>query len=210
MTAGDTTSWMPLIDTAHAVTIPVPTAAETVITNPRIPGLELHIPSSTVLRNHENHVVTAISLTPIPLDRTPFPLPPNVKVPLYFTAQPGGSYLYNPQGAGARLIYPNTYQRPVGTPFDFWDYDPDEKGWYVYGQGQVQGAAIGNSAEQSYRLPPRTQGAVPRLQRDCLLQRAENHLGTPKQGCQQPAPRCGYYLDIRIRYRGQAGLVFEP
>ena len=38
---------------------------------------------------------------------------------------------------GARLIYPNATHAPAGTRFDFWNYDPDQKGWYVYGEGSV-------------------------------------------------------------------------
>ncbi len=63
------TSWMPQIDTAHAVTIPSPAPKEMVVTSPRIPGLELHIPAGTVVRDHEGQVAQQVSLTQIPLDR---------------------------------------------------------------------------------------------------------------------------------------------
>jgi RHS repeat-associated protein len=134
------TIWMPKIDTAHTVTIPSPTTAEVVITTPRIPGLELRIPPRTVIRDHEGIVATQISITPIPLDRPPFPLPRGVDVPIYFTVQPGGAYIhtYGSTGPkGARLIYPNYKNRPASTRFDFWHYDPDQRGWYIYGQGSV-------------------------------------------------------------------------
>ncbi len=131
------TIWMPEIDTAHAVSIPSPTTAETVITTPRIPGLEVRIPAGSVIYDHEYRRVRRLSLTEIPIDRPPFPLPTNVSVPLYFTLQPGASYVRNLEGAGARLIYPNRRQAPPGTRFDFWHYDPGGKGWHVYGQGTV-------------------------------------------------------------------------
>lgn len=134
------TIWMPKIDIAHAVTIPSPTTREAVITTPRIPGLEVHIPPQTVIRDHDGNVVTEVSITPIPLDRTPFPLPQGVDVPIYFTVQPGGAYVhtYNSEGPkGARLIYPNYKHRPASTRFDFWHYDPEQRGWYIYGQGTV-------------------------------------------------------------------------
>ena len=38
---------------------------------------------------------------------------------------------------GARLIYPNDAHAPAGARYDFWNYDPDQKGWYIYGQGSV-------------------------------------------------------------------------
>lgn len=129
------TVWMPRIDTAHAVTIPSPTTTEVVVTTPVIPDLELRIPAGTVIRDHEGNVVREISITPIPLDRPPFPLPKNVEVPIYFTVQPGGAYLHGPQGAS--LVYPNLNKKRPGTRFNFWHYEPDGKGWYIYGMGTV-------------------------------------------------------------------------
>ncbi|HEY6271049.1 MAG TPA: DUF6531 domain-containing protein [Terriglobales bacterium] len=133
------TIWMPQLDTSHAVTIPSPTKSETTIATPLLPGLELHLPPGTVIYDYEGRVARTISITAIPLDRTPFPLP-NVQVPIYFTIQPGGAWLkfLNPNGPqGAQLIYPNTYRYAPGTPFDFWNYEADSSGWYVYGYGKV-------------------------------------------------------------------------
>ena len=134
------TIWMPKIDTSHAVSIPSSITTEIVVTTPRIPGLEVRIPPNTVIRDVDGKAATEISITPIPLDRPPFPLPSGVDVPIYFTVQPGGAYIhsYNSSGPnGARLIYPNYKNRPAGTRFDFWHYDPEELGWHVYGQGAV-------------------------------------------------------------------------
>jgi len=134
------TSWMPRIDTLHAVKIPSPTTEDIVVTTPEIPNLEVHIPAGTVIRDIDGALTHEVSITPIPLDQPPFPLPKNVYVPIYFTVQPGGGYLYGANGLpskGARLFYPNYKQEVAGKPFDFWRYDPDEQGWYVYGQGRV-------------------------------------------------------------------------
>jgi len=133
------TIWMPLLDTAHAVTIPSPTKKDTVITTPLLPGLELLLPAGTVIWDYSGRIAHTVSITPIPLDRTPFPLP-SVQVPIYFTIQPGGAWLSfnNPNGPqGAQLFYPNTYHNPPGTPYDFWNYDATGQGWYVYGLGKV-------------------------------------------------------------------------
>lgn len=128
------TIWMPKLDTAHAVNIQSPTTREVSISNPHIPGLELRLPPQTVVRDMDGQSVTQISITPIPTNQPPFPLPAGVSVPVFFTIQPGGSQVIPPR---ARLIYPNfTNQRP-GTRIDFWNYDAEEKGWYVYGQGTV-------------------------------------------------------------------------
>jgi YD repeat-containing protein len=136
------TIWMTKIDTAHAVTIPSPTTAETIVTTPAIPKLELHIPAGATIRDHDGHVVRRVSITAIPLDRPPFPLPAGVDVPIYFTIQPGGAYVEvsGTRGyqVGARLMYPNYKGRPRGTRMEFWHYEADEgRGWYVYGRGEV-------------------------------------------------------------------------
>ncbi|MFY9555547.1 MAG: RHS repeat-associated core domain-containing protein [Blastocatellia bacterium] len=83
--------------------------------------------------------VTKLSITPIPLDRTPFPLP-GLRVPVYFTLQPGGAYIHAygvGEKTGARIIYPNRFNQPPFQPADFWHYDPEDKGWFIYGHGAV-------------------------------------------------------------------------
>jgi RHS repeat-associated protein len=128
------TIWMPKLDMGHAKTIASPTTSEVVITHPLIPGLELHLPPGTVIRDIDGQTVTKVSITPIPTDRPAFPLPPGYNIPVFFTIQLGGSRIIPPR---ARLIYPNyTNERP-GTRISFWNYDPEGKGWYIYGQGTV-------------------------------------------------------------------------
>ena len=128
------TIWMPRLDMAHAVNITSPTTGETIITNPSIPGLELRLPAGTAIRDLDGQLVTQISITPVPTDRPPFPLPPGFNVPVFASIQPGGARIIPPR---AQLIYPNyTNERP-GARIDFWNYDPEGKGWYIYGQGTV-------------------------------------------------------------------------
>ena len=132
--------WMTPLDTAHAVKIPSPTTSETVVTSPLLPGLELHLPPNTLITDARGKTVTEITITPVPLDRPPFPLPRGVPVPIYFTIQPGVSYIkvMNSTGPkGARLFYPNAHMYPPRTPFQFWNYDAGQKGWFIYGQGHV-------------------------------------------------------------------------
>jgi RHS repeat-associated protein len=125
---------MPRLDTASIVTIPSPITEEVVLTTRHIPGLEVRIPPGTVITDEDGQVVTSIGITPIPVNRPPFPLPRGVDVPIYFTVQPGGAYI---APHGARLIYPNYRNKPPGTRTTFWSYDPEAKGWYIYGQGTV-------------------------------------------------------------------------
>jgi RHS repeat-associated protein len=137
--------WMTPLDRQHEVTIPSPTTSEFIVTNPSLPGLELHLPPNTVIRDRNGKVVTRLSITPVPVNQPPFPLPQGVEVPIYFTIQPGGAYLEMPAGSwgkGAQLWYPNWRSAKPGTQFDFWNYDPENKGWYVYGEGQVSSKDI--------------------------------------------------------------------
>jgi YD repeat-containing protein len=125
---------MPDIDTENAVPLSSPTTDEVVVTTPHIPGWELHLPPGTIIRDKDGQVVTEISITPIPVDRPPFPLPFGAEFPMYFTVQPGGAYI---EPYGARIIYPNITNEPPGTRFNFWNYDAGEKGWHIYGKGTV-------------------------------------------------------------------------
>jgi RHS repeat-associated protein len=139
------TIWMTRLDTAHSVPIPSPTNAETVITNSFLPGLELRLPPGAVITDRSGKTVRQISITPVPLNKPPFPLPAGVQVPLYFTIQPGGAYISVRKTStgqqGARLIYPNAGNLAPGSPFEFWNYDADAKGWYIYGLGKVSADA---------------------------------------------------------------------
>lgn len=131
--------WMTPLDTAHTLTIPSPTTTETDVRNPAIPGLELKIPAGTVIRDDKGNIVTQLTMTAIPVDQPPFPLP-SLPVPVYFTIQPGGAHLEGISAAsarGAQLIYPNFNHQQPGATVDFWNYDPSGKGWYIYGQGTV-------------------------------------------------------------------------
>ena len=126
--------WMPRLDTENVVSIANPTSAEVVVTTPRIPGLEVHIPAGSTILDDDGNPVTEIGITPIPIDRPPFPLPAGVYVPVYFTIQPGGAYV---DPAGAWVVYPNYTHLDPGTRVDFWNYDPEDLGWHTYGKGTV-------------------------------------------------------------------------
>ncbi|MET9259497.1 RHS repeat-associated core domain-containing protein [Amycolatopsis sp. NPDC004079] len=136
--AGRTTAlpypiWLTALDAAHTVEFASPTPSEVVVTNPAIPGLEVHLPAGAVVRDVAGKPVTRLGITAIPIDRPPFPLP-NSHVPVYFTVQPGSAYVFP---TGARVVYPNYTNASPGTVMDFWHYDPAGRGWFVYGHGKV-------------------------------------------------------------------------
>jgi RHS repeat-associated protein len=145
------TIWSPVLDTARAISIPSPTASETVVRTPAIPGLDLHLPAGTVIRDEDHNVVRRLTITPIPLDRTPFPMPTDARFTMFFTIQPGGAYLSTPGPIkGGWLVYPNVTKMKSGSKVQFFNYDPDDKGWYVYGLGTVKGNQV--VAEPGTRL----------------------------------------------------------
>ena len=134
------TMWLPRIAARDKIKIPSPTTRDLVLKHPDLPGMELHIPAGTVIRDHKGKIVTEVAIVPTPVNRSPYPLPTNF--PMYFTLQPGGAVLQGltPEaGRGARVYYPNYDHHPAGTAADFWLYDAME-GWRVYGQGRVNDA----------------------------------------------------------------------
>ncbi|HEY5941858.1 MAG TPA: RHS repeat-associated core domain-containing protein [Solirubrobacterales bacterium] len=128
----DYTIWLTPLDDAGDLRVDSPTKGEASLKTPRVPGLEVKIPAGTTI-NDNGRAVKSLNITAIPLDRPPFPLPPFVTVPVYFTVQPGGASL----SKGARFIYPNWGELAPGERVDFWNYDPEDRGWYVYGRGTV-------------------------------------------------------------------------
>jgi len=58
-------------------------------------------------------------------------------------------YIYSRDGAGAQLVYPNNLGKPAHEKFEFWDYDAQRKGRYIYGLGTVTND--GRIASESHR-----------------------------------------------------------
>jgi hypothetical protein len=59
---------------------------------------------------------------------------------VFFTIQPGGGFIDTPNAAwpaGARVVYPNYTGARPGTELNFWNYDPEKRGWHIYGGGVV-------------------------------------------------------------------------
>ncbi len=145
--------WMPLLDTKHAVKISAPTTKETIITNPKLPGLELRIPAGTVIRDVNGKIVTEVSITPVSVDQTPFPMQ-YLGVPIYFTIQPGGATIQSADGKPkyATLHYPNYALLPPGAITELFDYDPQGRGWYVYGHATVSADTMTLQSQQELRI----------------------------------------------------------
>ncbi|MDH2352296.1 RHS repeat-associated core domain-containing protein [Bradyrhizobium sp. SSUT112] len=132
-------SWLPRIDHEHETVLGVPSTEDVVATTPSVPGLELRIPKGAVLTGIDGEAVTRVSLTAIPVNRPPFPLPRHVEVPIYFTAQPGGAVISSTDGQwlGMQVVYPNYGHELPKARGTFWRYEPDGLGWSPYGAGSV-------------------------------------------------------------------------
>jgi RHS repeat-associated protein len=123
------------LDLAHAITIGSPASHEVNVTSPKLPGLIIQIPKGTVIRDRNGHVVTKVSLTPLTVGRTAYPLAPGMQ-PGFFTLQPGDATV---SGPGLRVVYANASDQPPGTAIPYFVDSPDwaGTGWWRYGTGHV-------------------------------------------------------------------------
>ena len=127
------TIWMEPLDLRHAVSLGDVTKKEITLTTPHIPGLEVRIPAGSTITTANGKPVKRLSITAVPTDRPPFPLPMGTYFPVYVSVQPAGAYL----SRGAEIIYPNYSHLPAGQRVPFWNYSPGPRGWYIYGEGTV-------------------------------------------------------------------------
>ena len=136
------TIWMPLIDTENAIALPTGTTTSAIKgTTPRIPGLEVYIPAGVALKTPTGAPLTSLSVTPVPLDRTPFPVPQKT---LYFIVPQGhGTMVETHDGAvaaggkGVRVVFPNVTGHPAKTKFHLNSYDAHGFSWFSWGEGEV-------------------------------------------------------------------------
>ncbi|MFC4120496.1 polymorphic toxin-type HINT domain-containing protein [Nonomuraea zeae] len=132
------TPYLPALDTDYEIDIPSPTTKEVVLSNPGVPGLEVRIPAGVTIEDADGKPVRRVGVTPIPVDRTPIPMPDGVRVPVYYTVQPAGGRLV---GGTAKITYPNYLKLPAGQRVNFWHYDKSGEGWEIFGAGKVDQAA---------------------------------------------------------------------
>lgn len=133
------TIWLPIIDTRNVTHVPAPATKGFSAKTPRIPGLEVQLPTGSVLRYPHGDVLKNLTITPMPVDRPPFPLPAGAYNGILFTLQLHGARVdgASKKGDGIRIVYPNFEHLPPGTRVDLWNYDSREVGWYIYGRGTV-------------------------------------------------------------------------
>ncbi len=137
------TFYLPAIDPLNT---PINPNGATDVTSARVPGLKMTIPQGVRLRVlGSNADVTHVSITPVPVDRTPAPLPANTSASMVYTSQPGNSCVLNASnqcitdnsGPKIPVIYPNLGGANPGTSVPLWAFDHNTVSWYQYGTGTV-------------------------------------------------------------------------
>jgi RHS repeat-associated protein len=129
--------YLPKIDTAHPINLPLDATGavtQTVqATTPRLPGLVVTIPQGTRIIGPDGNPVRQLTITPVPIDRSPMPFPPGISPPLLFAIQPGGAVPSTP----LPITFPNVRQDPPGTRSDLYYFDLVAGNWNIWGQGTV-------------------------------------------------------------------------
>ncbi|MBI4638965.1 MAG: hypothetical protein HY727_21720 [Candidatus Rokubacteria bacterium] len=155
--------YLPKLDTAHPITLPLDAAGfttQTVLaTTPLIPGLVVTIPQGTHITGPDGNPVSQLTITPVPIDRSPMPFPPGVTLPLLFTLQPGGAVPSQP----LPITFPNLTQAPAGTQADLYFFDLLVGTWAVWGTGTVSEDGGTIISDPGFGLPRFAwHGAAPR------------------------------------------------
>lgn len=139
------TFYLPAIDPLNT---PINSTGATDVTSARVPGLKMTIPQGVRLRVLGSSAdVTHVSITPVPPDRTPAPLPDSVATSLVYTSQPGNSCIVDANnqcfptnvnnGPQLPVTYPNLAGADPGTQVPLWAFDHGTVNWYQYGTGTV-------------------------------------------------------------------------
>src|SRR5262249_3581334 len=137
------TFYLPAIDPLNT---PINPTGPTNVTNARVPGLMMTIPQGVRLRTLGSSAdVTFVSITPVPVDRTPSPLPSTVATGMVYTSQPGNACVLNASnqcitdnsGPKIPVTYPNLSGASPGTQVPLWSFDHNTVQWYQYGLGTV-------------------------------------------------------------------------
>ncbi|MCD9189201.1 MAG: DUF6531 domain-containing protein [Pyrinomonadaceae bacterium] len=123
--------YLPAIDIQNEVTI-VP-GQTTIVETPKVPDMTVTIPANANLRNRDGSPVTRVSITSLPIDRTPTPLPTDATTAQVFTIQPGGAISDVPMP----VVFPNSLGAEPDTRFPLYAFDHDNVQWYIYGYGRV-------------------------------------------------------------------------
>src|SRR5439155_22123912 len=110
--------YLPKLDTDRPLALPLDSAGfttqEVKATTPTMPGLVVTIPAGTRIVGPDGNAVSQLTITPVPVDRSPMPFPEGKKFPLLFSIQPGGAVPSQP----LPITFPNPEVSAPGTKAD--------------------------------------------------------------------------------------------
>ncbi|HKF67766.1 MAG TPA: RHS repeat-associated core domain-containing protein [Vicinamibacterales bacterium] len=145
--------YLPALDTAHPIDLHTNadgfTTQEVQATTPLIPGLVVTIPVNTKITGPDGQPVRQITITPVPIDRSPMPFPPGITPPMLFSIQPGNSVPSQP----LPISFPNVTEAPPGTKADLWFFDLAIGGWQTWGTGTVSADGTQVVSDPGFGLP---------------------------------------------------------
>src|SRR5439155_17898367 len=145
--------YLPRLDTAHPVTLPLGSGGSTTqavqVTTPLIPGLAVTIPAGTTITGPDGNPVSQITITPVPIDRSPMPFPPGVTAPMLFTIQPGGA----DPSQSLPITFPNVPQAPPGSSAQLYFFDLVTGSWAVWGTGTLSDDGTVIVSDPAFGLP---------------------------------------------------------
>ncbi len=106
------------LDTANGKKID-PTK-DTLVTTAAIPGVGVMVKAGSLMNQQGSPFTGDLSITRVPIDRTPAALPPNLFPDMVVTIQPGEMVFTTP----APMTFPNTAGWAPGTLMDLWSINP--------------------------------------------------------------------------------------
>ncbi|MFV1967259.1 MAG: dockerin type I domain-containing protein, partial [Pirellulaceae bacterium] len=148
--------FLPAIDTANAV--PIDPSVTTTVTTPKIPGAAVVVQAGSAKDRQQQLFRGALSITEVPVNRTPAVLPQGQTPNMVVTIQPAelpfttpaplalpnaAAYRSGSQPAElqfttpAPLSLPNTAAYPSGTVLDLWSSNPKTGTFNIVGTGRV-------------------------------------------------------------------------
>ncbi len=145
--------YLPTLDTARPITLPLDSGGFTTqavqATTPLIPGLVVTVPAGTRITDPAGNPVTQITITPVPIDRSPMPFPPGITAPMLFSIQPGGAVPSQP----LPITFPNVQSAPPGSKADLYFFDIAAGTWSLWGTGTVSQDGTQIVSDPGFGLP---------------------------------------------------------
>jgi len=159
------TIYLPKLDTGNAIALPLDAAGFTTqqvkATTPRIPGLEITVPTGTRIIGPDGNPVGQLVITPVPIDRSPMPFPAGVTFPLLFAINPGGAVPSQP----LPITFPNPQAAPPGTRADLYYFDLAIGNWNIWGTGTASDDGRRIVSDPGFGLPRLASAAGNRIAR---------------------------------------------